>query len=225
MESMKQLVTKHHTYNFGCLSQLHNGSFIRDFYSSLTEAMLVCSVPGDLSHFVTPLVEQLNQAFQEGNINRILFCLRAFAGILRSTNTYYYYNTVYEFLYGCSISSILRCPTLFPILHQLLPSFWNQAVFIIPALRCLHELAYAILSSPPIESTDGIESTPSMALQSMSCSSVKYPLSSKTISSFLALSSNNQSTYLYSDVLSRLPNFLRPFQNHFRLSTRSSLRF
>ena len=98
MDSMKQLVVKHYTYNFASLSHLRNGRFITPFYSSLTEAMLICSLPGDLDHFVTPLLKQLNQSFQEGNMDRISFCLRATTGIIQSTNTYYYYNTVYDIL-------------------------------------------------------------------------------------------------------------------------------
>ena len=99
MGTMKSLVVKHASYHFTSLELQELGRYRTLFYSSLTEAMLVCAVPGDLDLFVMSLYNKMSQAVQERNISVVTFCLRDGTGIVRSCLTSYHFNTVYDILY------------------------------------------------------------------------------------------------------------------------------
>lgn len=99
MDSMKRLVVKHTTFCFAAIQSSPKGRYATLFYTSLTEAMLACAMPGDLECFLQPLLNQLTTAFQEMNIDMVSFSLRAACGIVSACNTVYQYNTVYDMLF------------------------------------------------------------------------------------------------------------------------------
>lgn len=99
MDTMKNFVVNHSSYHFPSLELQELGRYRTLFYSSLTEAMLACAVPGDLDLFVMSLYNKMSQAVQEQNISEVAFCLRDATGIVRSCLSSYHFNTVYDILY------------------------------------------------------------------------------------------------------------------------------
>ena len=151
LDSMKKVVQQHSTYHFPALEDPANGRYRTQFYTSLTEAMLICAVPGDLDIFTMSLSDKLTKAVQEMDIQLITSCYRDLTGVVRSCLSSYTYLTVYDILFLLHFSHLtLSCPNFLLIIHQLLPSYWNQFSFTIAAFRFIQELAYFSSSSSSI---------------------------------------------------------------------------
>lgn len=151
LDSMKKVVQEHSTYHFPALEDHANGRYRTQFYTSLTEAMLICAVPGDLDLFALSLSDKLTKAVQEMDIQLITSCYRDLTGVVRSCLSSYQYLTVYDILFLLLFSHlILSCPNSLQIIYQLLPSYWNQFSFTIAAFRFIQELAYFSSSSSSI---------------------------------------------------------------------------
>ena len=141
LDSMKKVVQEHSTYHFPALEDPANGRYRTQFYTSLTEAMLICAVPGDLDLFALSLSDKLTKAVQEMDIQLITSCYRDLTGVVRSCLSSYQYLTVYDILFLLLFSHlILSCPNSLQIIYQLLPSYWNQFSFTIAAFRFIQEL-------------------------------------------------------------------------------------
>ena len=105
LESSRRLVTQHHTMHFYALYQPHAGRLLSSFYAALTELMLVRASPGDLEHFCSPLIIQLQQLQQDppNNSEAFCICLREITGILRSCTKSQQYITLYDLMYFFNI--------------------------------------------------------------------------------------------------------------------------